>query len=154
MIQCCLILLRPHQHITGFRPKSPTKDTHDQYIIGVTLSFTTSFQVCWVKAVIPLSLTLGVNNTGKAGNNSVEFCHRCTYQETEGGASVTPARNCYLDLDLPRRSWRVCSLMDKSEYPSLSSVHRYGLLRSFWEEQSRVFGTPGALFQSTSEPPG
>lgn len=66
---------------------------------GVTLSFAPSFQACWVKAVIPLSLTLGVNNTGKAGNDAAEFCHLC-----RRGCFSRTSTDCFLDLDLPPRS--------------------------------------------------
>lgn len=58
------------------------KDTRDRYIIGVTLSLASSFQAYWVKAAIPLSLTLGVNDTRIP---SVEGCH---HRETEGSAAA------------------------------------------------------------------
>lgn len=61
------------------------KDTRDQYIIGVTLSPASSFQAYWVKAEIPLSLTLGVNDTRIP---SVECCHLFSYREMEGSAAV------------------------------------------------------------------
>lgn len=56
--------------------------------------------------------------TGKAGKDSVEFCHLCSSQETEGGASIATARSCslhlHLDLD-PGPCSLVCSLMDNTE---------------------------------------
>lgn len=90
----CFILLRPKQHITGLGPKSSVKDTRDQHIIGAALSFASSFSVRWVE----LSLTLGVNNTGKPRNDPVEFCHLCTCQEMEGGASARSPGWSYVSL--------------------------------------------------------
>lgn len=49
--------------------------------------------------------------SGKAGYDSVEFCHLCTYQQIKGGASVTPAPNRLLDLDC---SCWLCSLVDNT----------------------------------------
>lgn len=95
----CFISLRPHQHITGFGTKVTTEG-HAWSIhhrgsrhpslppfkrVGLTLWFHSHSH--WESV------------SGKAGYDSVEFSHLCTYQQIKGGASVTPARNRLLDLD-------------------------------------------------------
>lgn len=58
------------------------KDARDQYIIGVTLSLASSVQAYWVKAAIPLSLTLGVNDT------RIPWVEGCHHREMEGSDAV------------------------------------------------------------------